>query len=654
MHLLRLLLFIAACAPSDAPTTGTDGGDVDAETGTADGVDGDESGGDGGDGGDAGDDGSVDGGPPPVLVLFIGDGMGFEHVAAAGLTATGDREGLTLSTAPTQRRSKTASISGFTDSAAAATTLATGHRRPNGVIAQGPDGEALTTLLDLATARGMAVGVVTTDTVLGATPASFLLHAGDRYDGDALTAGLPGGLPDVLLGGGAGPVLPLLDAEAAQVVSTAADLLAATPDGRPLVGLISSGPMPFEVDRDPVTTLSQAELVDVAFDHLEGDPDGMLLVFEGARIDHASHLNQARLAITETVGLDAAVARALERVAALPDRPGGVVVTADHETGGLQVLGDTPAGEIPPVSWRWFDHTNADVGLWAWGDVGDLLDGLPEGRLDHRWVYAALAASVTGDDVVAPPTERIADGELDDLGPAVVSQAHETDFGAGYNQLDGLRVAADRQGLWVGIDGALDGDANAVVVYIDLDFGAGTGVGAEFGLTDPDGRADALLSRLGVAPTLDGLGFDAAAVSVAGEPVRAGVLSSGGGLRLFRPPHGAADDLWWLDSTLIIDDGNRADGGPARDAGSVGATRGGLELRLPWTSLAPEGLPPEGAELGIFVALVDTFGTLASNQALPAWPTADAPDPAAMPVGSVVTLSIGADGAQIGEPGQAP
>ncbi len=651
MHLLHLVLFIAACAPSDAPTAAPGGGDpeAEAETGSADGADG----ADGLDGGDSGGT-NEDDGPPPVVVLFIGDGMGFEHVAAAGLVATGDRDGLTLSAAPLQRRSKTASISGFTDSAAAATTLATGQRVPNGVIAQGPDGEALTTLLDLATRRGMAVGVVTTDTVLGATPASFLLHAGDRHDGEALTGALPGALPDLLVGGGAGPVLPLLDVEAAQVVSTAADLRAATPDGRPLVGLISSGPMPFEVDRDPAVTLSQAELVDVAFDHLEGDPDGMLLVFEGARIDHASHLNQARLAITETVALDAAVARALERVALLPDRPGGVVVTADHETGGLQVLADTPAGEVPPVTWRWFDHTNADVGLWAWGEVADQMAALPEGRLDHRWVYAALAASVTGDDVVAPPDERIADGQLDDLGPVVVTQTRETDFGAGYNQLDGLRVAADREGLWVGVDGAFDGDANAVVVYVDLDFGAGTGVGAEFGLSDPDGRADALLSRLVVAPTLEGLGFDAAAVSVAGEPVRAGVLTSGGGLRLFRPPNGEADDLWWLDATLIIDDGNRADGGPARDAGSVGATRGGLELRLPWTSLAPEGLPPEGAELGIFVALVDTFGTVASNQALPAWPSADAPDPTALPVGSVVTLTVGADGAQIGDPGQAP
>ena len=651
MHPSFLLLVAMACAPRQPAPDAADGlGDL-GETGATDGQDGGSA--DGADGAtDSGDTGPP--GPPPVLVLFIGDGMGFEHVAAAGLVATGDRDGLTLSSAPTQRRAKTASISGYTDSAAAATTLATGHRRPNGVISQSADGEPLTTLLDQAARRGMAIGVVTTDTVLGATPASFLLHAGDRYDGDALTAGLPDGLPDLLVGGGAGPVLPLLDATSTQVVSTADDLRAATPDDRPMVGLISPGPMPFEVDRDPATTMSQAELIDIAFDHLEGDPDGMLLVFEGARIDHASHLNQARLAITETVALDAAVARTLERMALLTDRPHSLVVTADHETGGMRVLDDTPAGEIPPVSWRWFDHTNADVGVWAWGEVADTLAGLPEGRLDHRWVHAALSATVTGAALAAPPDERIADGQLDDLGPAVVVQAHETDFGVGYNQLDGLRVAADSQGLWVGLDAALDGDDNAVVVLIDLDFGAGTGVGADFALADPDGRADALLSRLGVAPTVDGLGFDAAAVCVAGEPVRAGVLSSGGGLRLFRPPHGSAEDLWWLDATLSIDDGNRTDGGPARDAGAVGETDGGLEMRLPWTALAPEGLPAIGAQLGIFVTLVDTFGTVASNQALPAWPTGVAPDPTALPVGAVVTLSVGADGAQIGDPGRTP
>lgn len=646
MKALPALLLLAACAGDDPVHPA---GGADAFTDDPQPTDGDDGGEDGADGTDDGDSGGWDTGEvrpdgPPIIILFIGDGMGFEHVAGGGLYATGDRAGLNLWSAPVQGRVRSASLSGYTDSAAAATTLASGERTWNGDIGIDRDGDEVVTLLDLASARGMAIGVVTTDLVTGATPSAFLVHADDRYETDAIAAALGSSLPDLLIGGGATQVADDLDPETTQIALSWPELKDLSPDGRPLVGLVAPGVMPFAFDAI-VDMPTQVELVDYAFDRLQDDPEGMVLIFEGARIDHASHLNLTSRVHAETAALDAAIQRALERIAATPEREATVVVTADHECGGLRVAETGEVGVPADSRWRWLDHTNSDVGVWAWGNAAEPLNGQ---RMDHRWTFAALRAAVTGEPLVAPPDERLVDGFLDDIGPAVATQSQPTDFGAGYNQLDGLRVDADAEGLWVGIDGAFDDDDNSVLVFVDLDLGAGTGAGADLDLDDLDAEIDALMSSLGFAPTLSGLGFDAAAGTIAGSELRYDFRVSHAGLRLFRPPHGSPTNFWWQSTLMNFDDGNLAWGEPARDALDTGRTEGGLEMRLPWSQLYPANLPTAGATLGVLVVLVNRDGSVASNQALPAWSSATAPDPAALPVAQVVQISVDGDGLPLG------
>jgi alkaline phosphatase len=593
---------------------------------------------------------------PPAIVLFIGDGMGQEHVAGGGLLATGSRDGLMLRQAPHQGTLRTASLGGYTDSAAAATTLATGTRTWNTKIGRGPNGADLETLLDLATARGMATGVVTTDAVTGATPSSFLVHVDSRYQYNDIADALVFALPDVLMGGGADRMVPRLTGDLmpdgvpdVQLVQTAEELAAATEDERPLVGFFAQNTLPFVFDgRGDAPDLPT--MVGAALDRLEDDPEGFLLIVEAARIDHASHLNLTDRVHHETVELDNTVTAVLARSEAWTERGTTVVVTADHECGGIGVPQIGTAGETPTTTWRWGDHTNSRVGVYAWGPG---TEALADTEGDHRDAHAAVVSALTGLDPVAPTADRLADGDLDDLGAPIAVQAWSSDH-AGWSQLDALRVAADEGGLWIGVDGVFNDNEHAVLAWIDLDAGAGTGVGADMVIEDHAGALDHAIASMVPGATPEGVGFDAVVGTLEMVDVRLGRLYDLGGARVFHPPSGEAANLWWMPSIVNADFSRVARMGPVEGVTTGTADGVGLELRVPWESLAPDGLPPDGTTVAIAVTLSDAAGTWASNQALPSWPTSGSPEPGALQFESVVWVDVDAAGVATGTPVVAP
>jgi hypothetical protein len=184
-------------------------------------------------------------------------------------------------------------------------------------------------------------------------------------------------------------------------------------------------------------------------------------------------------------------------------------------------------------------------------------------------------------------------------------------------------------------------DENAVVVLLDVDPGAGTGVGGDAEVpTDEWGSADTLLVEL--LPRLElsdpGLGFDLAFVAFGGEEVQEGAVDDRVGLRGLRDPWGEPDDLWWLGSTVSYDDGNvSVDGAPARDADRPGLTEGGMEVLISWEELAPlDGT--SGLDIQAVALLVNEEGTWVSNQSLPSFPSSAGPGGDAVPVDSVVEL----------------
>ncbi|HUH00340.1 MAG TPA: alkaline phosphatase, partial [Kofleriaceae bacterium] len=422
-----------------------------------------------------------------IVILMIGDGMGQGQLAAAGHYANGAAGSLFLESLPVRGHLRTASLSGITDSAASATTMATGYRTFNSRIGQDRDGQPRETLVEAAHRVGLSAGVVTTSSLPHATPAAFTAHHPSRHDYVAIADDQALEIqPAVMLGGGmqfyapagdgsvrddAGLIAPL-ETAGYRVVTTAAELAATAPSpGARLVGLFAPEHLTYVADRAADTTEpTLAAMTLAAIAQLDTNPDGFFLLIEGARIDMASHGNDALRAVTETVAFDDAV-RAVSQWAAGRDDV-TLIVTADHECGGLEVITPYGAGQVPDVAWRWGQHTNTRVAVHGAGPHTEVLDGAVR---DHAWVHAVASAVIDARPMIAPPTELVPDGELAELRFLASTQVVATGFGAGFNQLDALRLDADPHGLALGVEGVFQWDTNAVVVLIDTDLGAGTG-----------------------------------------------------------------------------------------------------------------------------------------------------------------------------------
>jgi len=277
---------------------------------------------------------------PTRVILFIGDGAGTGYWTAAALAA----HPLAAESFPVMGLVETsASDNKVTDSAAAATALSTGVRTYNGAIGMDPDSNSLTTVLEVAQSRGLATGLVATSSITHATPAAFASHVPDRNMAWEIARQLAAAEVDVILAGGRryfDPTrrpdsLDLLSMVAARssYVETAAELGCLQTSGiHGLVGLFADDHMPAEPQRSPTLP----DMTRAALEVLDHDPDGFFLMVEGSQPDWRGHDNDPLGAIvSEMLDLDRAVGVALEYQARHPETL--IVVTADHETGGLAV-----------------------------------------------------------------------------------------------------------------------------------------------------------------------------------------------------------------------------------------------------------------------------------------------------------------------------
>jgi alkaline phosphatase len=376
------------------------------------------------------------------VILLIGDGMGQAHRYAAQLLAAGRYGRLAMDRLPYvgQMGTTSADTASFvTDSAAAATAIATGAKSLNGSVSIDLDGQERTTILELARASGRSVGLVSTCQITDATPAAFAAHVPHRADqSEVARQYIDRTRVDVILGGGAAhwypwgaPLPPALTAgarsrgigsdgdlvalarETGYEFVTAAAMLRASLDRRrrepagPLLGLFAAQEFfvqtaeGFGAVYDPPVAL--ADLTSAAIEILDQNPRGFFLMVEESAIDRMAHRNNAPLMLKGVLELDRAVQVALAFAKRSPDTL--IVVTADHECGGLAVAGseDQPypyepggglldtmlAGEDGPfpvadadigfvVGWATTGHTAAPVPITSTGPGAERLTGVIE------------------------------------------------------------------------------------------------------------------------------------------------------------------------------------------------------------------------------------------------------------------------------------
>lgn len=313
------------------------------------------------------------GGIPKNVVLLVGDGMGPSHFAAAKLLRGEDfAAGRFPVTGVVSTRSASSVV---TDSAAAATAMATGTKANNKSLGVDPQGHPRTTLVELAARQGRATGLVTTSFICDATPAAFAVHTSRREAVEDIVHQLLDSEVDLIAGGGAElfgteglPTLTEAAEEHGWSLVTEPSALASAPAKKALAVF------PSQKNAADVPGARLPDLARWALERLSTDPDGFFLLLEHEGTDAASHDNAAEdlknslRSFDETVALVADFAR----------RRGDtlVLVVGDHETGGLRVLADGAGGVA--LEFGTAAHTGSFVPLFAMGPGSERFGGLYE------------------------------------------------------------------------------------------------------------------------------------------------------------------------------------------------------------------------------------------------------------------------------------
>ena len=290
-------------------------------------------------------------------IFFIGDGMGIASLTASRIYSKGSNGKMNFEKFKNIGLAKTYSSDNFvTDSAAAATALASGIKTYNGSIGFSdpnldPKKEArkLQTIIDVAHRAGKSVGIITTTRVTHATPASFFAHVRHRDSEKEIATQVADSPLTFLLGGGKknfdANEISNLKSKGWTLVENAQDLNALNKEqkGLKVLGLFNDDHLTYTFDRKQIHNIEHTEptLAQMLFwgiKTLKKNAKGYLLIVEAGRIDHAGHENHARRNIFDTVALDEAYGIAFEEAGSETL----IVSTSDHETGGLAINGYAP------------------------------------------------------------------------------------------------------------------------------------------------------------------------------------------------------------------------------------------------------------------------------------------------------------------------
>jgi len=341
------------------------------------------------------------------VVLMIGDGMGFEQVKAASLYAYG-REGRLSFEKFYRGEMMTHSANSYlqkshaTDSAAAVTAMATGQKVDNRILSQKGD-EPIKTILEYLQQEGKTTGLVTTVPVTHATPAGFGAHTKNRNNYEEIADDyLNQTRPNVLFGAFYANGRGMTETKAKQagylVAQTREQMhhIVWSVDQNPtkevfIVGLFSPDEMPWEYDYynphrilfpeekksdspDYNAVPHLSEMTTAALSLLGNDPDGFFLMVEGGKIDWACHGNIIEHCVFNTLEFDKAFQVVLNWAEDQDDTL--ILVTADHECGGLRVVKNRGKGFMPQVFWGSTDHTGANVPVYATGQGAEEFVGV--------------------------------------------------------------------------------------------------------------------------------------------------------------------------------------------------------------------------------------------------------------------------------------
>jgi alkaline phosphatase len=315
---------------------------------------------------------------PTNIILMIGDGMGVSQIYA-GMTAS--EQPLVFEKFNHIGFHKTYSANDYiTDSGAGGTAMATGSKTNNGTISISPEGDTLTTILELAEENGLATGLVSTSSILHATPASFIAHNENRNNYDQLAEDFLKTDIEVFIGGGYANFADREDGR--DLVQTLKDKdyqvlremdeIQAVQEGK-LAGLTAEKHNP-KYSEGRGDMLPQA--TQTALNILDNNQKGFFLMVEGSQIDWGGHGNDTEYIVNEMLDFNRAIEKAMAFAESHPNTL--LIVTADHETGGMGLNSGELKSQKVEAGYTTGGHTGVMVPVFAIGPGAEHFRGIYE------------------------------------------------------------------------------------------------------------------------------------------------------------------------------------------------------------------------------------------------------------------------------------
>jgi len=315
---------------------------------------------------------------PINIILMIGDGMGLNQITA-GMYFNGNKTALEdFSSVGLAKTHSSNSL--VTDSAASGTAMASGVKTLNGVVGISSKNKKPKSILEISKEKGYQTALIATSSIVHATPASFYAHVVSRKEYENIALQMSTSVVDYFIGGGKKHFNDreenrnlIKEMSTYDIVSSLSRFDKSTASK---IGHFTNRDEPNRIldGRLPLKDAVQSVL-----NKFDRDQKPFFMMVEGSQIDWGGHSNEIEYVISEFNDFDAAIQTVLDYTLKHPNTL--VVVTADHETGGLTI----PKGDIkkmrPSVEFSTVGHTASMVPVFAKGPAADTFSGIYDNTL---------------------------------------------------------------------------------------------------------------------------------------------------------------------------------------------------------------------------------------------------------------------------------
>jgi len=326
---------------------------------------------------------------PKNIILLIGDGMGLSEISAAQFFNDKKSNFETFNTIGLIKTSSAKQL--VTDSAAGATAFACGKKTYNGAIGVDVDKNPIPSIVDYVSNKGMATGLVSTSSIVHATPGSFFAHVDSRRNYPEIATFLPDSEIDFVAGGGLQYFqrredgIDLVKSLKEKGFDVITDVLPKNTSTKKQAILLADDEMPTMIEGRGDFLPKATSL---ALDHLSKNKNGFFLMVEGSQIDWGGHINDAEYLVSELIDFDTTIGVALEY--AKKNKNTLVIVTADHETGGFTLAADGINYNKIKMVFSTGGHSATMVPVFAIGPGSDKFAGIYE----NTEIYTKMVMSL--------------------------------------------------------------------------------------------------------------------------------------------------------------------------------------------------------------------------------------------------------------------